>query len=140
MMKGDKGEQLQMLMPARELKGRIGLSYDTDHQEDLPQMWDRKLTESKEKVDNGGRGAGVYDSLASRGYQGEPLEVRHGDFKGSEDRHDGLRLHDGHHRLAAAADLGLEVPVSHSDAHSDNVSHQTRKKLAAAKGVQTWEL
>jgi len=139
-MKGGKGEQLQMFMPAKQLKDRIGLSYDVDYDETLPKMWDRKLTESKVPVDSGGRGAGVYDSLAKKGYDGPPLEVRHGDFPGSESRKDGLRLLDGHHRLSSAADLNLEVPVEHSDANSDNVGHQTRKKLAAAKGVQTWEL
>jgi hypothetical protein len=149
MMKGGKGEQLQMLMPARELKDRIGLSYDVDHfderdsptaEHSLNRMWDRKLTESKVPVDSGGRGAGVYDSLAKKGYQGEPLEVRHGDFPGSEDTEKGLRLLDGHHRLSSAADLNLEVPVSHSDANSDNVAYQGRKRMAAAKGVHTWEL
>lgn len=138
-----------MFMPAKQLKERIGLSYDVDHFDErdsptadhsLNRMWDRKLTESKEKLDNGGRGAGVYDSLAKKGYVGDPLEVRHGDFPGSEDTDKGLRLLDGHHRLSSAADLDLLVPVSHSDANSDNVAYQNRKKQAVAKGVQTWEL
>ena len=153
-MKGGKGEQLQMFMPAKQLQGRIGQSYDVGF-EDAPKgsagsldkhpgalnnMWERKLTESREKIDNGGRGAGVYDSLAKKGYVGDPLEVRHGDFPGSEDTDKGLRLLDGHHRLSSAADLDLLVPVSHSDANSDNVAYQGRKRMAAAKGVNTWEL
>lgn len=147
-MKGGKGEQLQMFMPAKDLVARVGMSYDQKKKEDLSQMWDRKLAESKAPATDklhdvqwrGGRGhrvtiaeypsathgAGVHDSLRTKGFVGKAIPVRHGDFPGSETRNDGLRLEDGHHRVAAAADLDILIPVEHSDANSDNVAYKGR--------------
>lgn len=146
-IKGGNGEQLSFLMPARSVKNRVVESSDIMSGETLETMWDRKLSESKvpvydgsrmfedwswenkpprvlkpgvpssqlsdKRVDIGGvHGAGVHRSLADHGYDGKPVEVEHFGTEGE------LYMGNGHHRVAAASDLGVDVMVSHKDTNS----------------------
>lgn len=147
-IKGGGGEQLSFLMPARDIKKRVIESTDVMGGETLETMWDRKLSESKVPVYDGSRmfedmsfenrplrvlkpgadagqlsahwvedsagvhGAGVHRSLADKGYAGRPVEVQHFGSEGE------LYMGNGHHRVAAAADLGMDVLVQHKDASS----------------------
>lgn len=108
--------QLQMLMTGTELKNKINVPDDAFDDETMDDMWSRKSAEAK-VTDSGPKkehGAGVYDSLSGRGYDGPPLKVLHG--------YGYSRVSDGHHRVAATADLEKEgkqmyVPVEH---HQDD--------------------
>ena len=132
-----RGEQLAMFMPARQLMKRVGASLDPAGNESMGDMWKRKLSESslpagtqypnpyKGQFLNANQGStttlgtGVLDSMKKRGYQGESIRVHHlTDPDGTPDQKN-LMILDGHHRLAAAAHLNLEVPVDHNDRASE---------------------
>jgi hypothetical protein len=129
-MLGPQFEQLRMLMPAQELRGRIPDSNDRVN-ESMSELWDRKGREaalpagtyhpSPEVGYDTTHGTGVTDSLKQHGYDGAPVEVRHYTDSYSEGKAGDLFIYDGHHRVAAAADLGMDIPVSHSDSKSDRV-------------------
>ena len=79
--------------------------------ESMDSMWARKSAEAKSDRIGWVHGAGVYESLATEGWRGGKLSVHD----------DGARrqLMDGHHRVAAAADLEAEgkgpvwIPLDH---------------------------
>jgi hypothetical protein len=152
MMKGSKGEQLQMLMPAKDLQSRIPESNDRfDDVEDMQGLWQRKLSEASLPAgtaypdpdpDHSGsygeytstsydgtltHGTGIVDSLSSRGWDGHALQVRHMGPPGA-DSGKNLFINDGHHRLAAASHLGMEVPVTHRDSKSTTVEYAGRNR------------
>lgn len=136
--KGTQFEQLSMITPAQEVKSRITGSGDLDGNETLDEMWDRKLDEAKapgmvqltdvqwqggrgvrvpvgEPYPNRAHGAGTFDSIQQKGYDGPPITLEH--FTKNDGGVDNY-LRDGHHRLAAAAALGKDTLVSHDDAAS----------------------
>lgn len=108
--------QFKLFYGAQELQNAVTRSGDREYladeegnvyrdeegnfaRESLPQMWDRKLEESK-KPEYTGHGSGVYDSMMSEGVRPHTsLTVHH------PTPDNGLQLADGHHRLAAAADI-----------------------------------
>jgi len=96
-------EQLAMFMPAGEIKSKITYSDDGDVGDKL---WSRKLKESK-------RG-GLYRSIKANGVK-KPVELQR-NFNRSMFTPIGHQLNDGHHRIAAAADIdpNMLVPVTHS--------------------------
>ena len=113
--------QLQMFMPARELQGLTPSDFDpnrsTSHTVD--DMWANKLEESKAEEYNIESERSLHDRIASEGVK-EPVQVTRtaADFgEGTIRAH--LRnqdvLFDGHHRVAAAANIdpNMEVPVEH---------------------------
>lgn len=115
-------DQLKLLMTGSEIKNQITYSPDVDparatasgDPESLEGLWPYKLWEAKKPIDEvnlPGGGHGVYDSLKEKGYQGNPIVLRH-----SADL--GTFITDGHHRVAAAAELDREgnsvyIPVEH---------------------------
>lgn len=142
-LKGPVGEQLSMLMPAKDIMGRILDSNDIrpidsrkpngGRMPGLEGMRTRKLAESK-RPEGEGHGSGVYDSLASRGYDGDPLRVRHTSGIQGEKWGGELAIQDGNHRLVASADLGLEVPVSHYDMESSRIEGEANERMLAGGG------
>ena len=101
----------------RDIKGRInaegGIHWD---RESMPDMWSRKLDEAKQPSSTGDHGSGVYDSIQSEGLRPHftaPIYHQSGG---------GTQLEDGHHRVAAAADVETKtgktqwIPASHYDA------------------------
>lgn len=117
-------DQLKMLMTGSELKNQITYSPDvkpdrltpSGEPESLEGMWPYKLGEAKRPINSvnnpgDGYGQGVYDSIKEKGYQGNPLVLRHHPEKGKF-------IEDGHHRVAAADALEQEgtpvyIPVVH---------------------------
>lgn len=115
-------EQLQMLMTGKELQSRITDSNDRryvygrkkskkgDSLETMPELWSRKAEESKQPAQSG-HGSGVFDSLAEHGlYPDTMIGLLHLTNR--------TVVNDGHHRIAAAAELedeGKQVffPVEH---------------------------
>lgn len=161
MLKGGKGEQLAMYAPAKSVRDSITTSWDTVGTEKLPEMWDRKLSEAKlpqgtmyehpggdyelgpwdepvvdsqnsrvyktAKLDHG---TGVHDSIKETGYQGAPLVLNHGGSSKTGPS-PAKWIEDGHHRLAAAADLNVEVPLAH-----DSLDAKWIRMSAMASGRQ----
>lgn len=75
--------------------------------EDTEEMWDRKLDESQDN--------GLYDAIYDGGVK-KPVHVYHGEVSGTT--MPGVPvIAQGHHRVAAAADIDprMEVPVRHFD-------------------------
>ena len=116
-----------MFMTGTQLKGAITRSYDATSSSagGLDKMWGRKLTESK--GEGGGHGSGTHQSIDERGWDLEDkdyghVNLYHDDKKGpipEFDKHDKF-IDDGHHRIAAAADIEarqpgrtVEIPVKH---------------------------
>ena len=123
-------QQLQMFMPARELKDSV---YPTDVNQEKyygnnrKQMWADKLAETKatnpsdaelerigstatsiwDVVDALTHGAGLHEKIKASGVQ-TPITLINRDDKEPI-------LYEGHHRVAAAADIDpkMEVPVEH---------------------------
>jgi hypothetical protein len=96
---GPQFEQLKLFMTPAEIKGYVNTSSDlrSDGSENMEQLWDRKVEESKRPRDYG-PGSGVYDALSA----GKPIlgtvTVLHRSSGDSE-------LEDKHHRVAAQADI-----------------------------------
>lgn len=115
---GPQFEQLQMFMTGKELQNRIEFSHDKQHDETLPQMWERKAYESRDPLHL--RSGKVYGSLLTDG-------VRDGTIMQLSHQPTGARVYDGHHRIAAAADLEeqgdrqLFFPVQHYPGDSGDV-------------------
>jgi hypothetical protein len=138
---GPQFEQLKMLMTGTEIKNRVEDSYDRnplystspyhdsygdpiplqdagggDAIETMDEMWDRKLTESKQPQYTT-HGAGVYDSIKEHGFTrgASPITINMDSAKG-------VVLNDGHHRVASAAALDKEghenyIPVTHREGY-----------------------
>jgi len=120
--------QFKLFYGAQELKSAITQSYDVDIGEgdtDLNSMWERKLSESKMPESSGEHGAGVYESLLREGVRPRTkLTVQWGDERpvGDDEPDDVHRMiHEGHHRVASAADIeektgrAMWINVDHYD-------------------------
>jgi hypothetical protein len=111
---GPQFEQLKMFMTPAEIKGYVTTSGDLKPGENMDQLWDRKLQESKQPRDTG-HGGGVHEALSS----GTPI-LNDVDVLFDHRR---TLLTDKHHRVAAQADIdaatGKEtlIPVRH---HGDS--------------------
>lgn len=86
--------------------------------ESMDSMWARKSAEAKSDRIGWVHGAGVHESIATEGWRGSRLTIIHTDTPdGGVQR----RLSDGHHRVAAVADLEGEgkgpmwIPLSHAE-------------------------
>ena len=86
--------------------------------ESIEALWQHKLSEAKRPAATPGHGSGLYESIKAEGvrpvpmqggqYTGTPIEVGH--QPGGLPR----RIMEGHHRVAAAADINpaMEVPIA----------------------------
>ena len=105
--------QLKLFMTGKEVQSRVTQSLDTQPGEGLGEMWARKEQESRvpgnfqTNPDAPGHGAGVYDSLATRGYNPpDDREVSQSvALRFDRLNQDEMRMGWGHHRVAAAAAL-----------------------------------
>lgn len=119
--------QLRMFIPAGELKSTASPHpgdylevYDTEGDEWWPErkgeLWDRKLVESRMSAATGGPRKpfkkGLYKSIEEGGVK-EPIRLAHG-VAGE----DSPVVAQGHHRIAAAADIdpNMLIPVEHYEA------------------------
>lgn len=71
----------------------------TGQKESMQDMWSRKLAQSQASPATGEHGSGVYNSIAGEGFR------PHAKLLVNHDNRGGASLNDGHHRLAAAADI-----------------------------------
>lgn len=128
-------EQLGMFMPARALKARVQQSDDLEGRETMDQMWARKSKEAAlpagteyrapygyDDADTTTHGTGVRDSMMAKGYDGPPISVSHEGERG------GTMVWDGHHRVAVAAELNLDVAVEHSNPESRFIATSSRSR------------
>ena len=104
-------QQLQMFMPAGELRQRIPKAYDHLHEsvvhDVVEGMWAKKLEESKSgHQPRGGDGRSLHAAIASEG-------ITHSALIDVED----LTIVDGHHRVVTASDIDpqMEVPVTYRE-------------------------
>lgn len=112
--------QLQMFMTGTELRGTINHSYDGSMRtggdgsgpDGLNGLWKQKLKESKRE--GFGHGNGVYKSIKDHGWSADHaaagydiVNLYHNSKPGPIPEFDKLQrnVDDGHHRIAAAADL-----------------------------------
>ena len=95
---GPQFDQLKLFMTPAEIKGYVTTSSDlrSDGSENMGQMWDRKVEESKRPRDYG-PGSGVYDALSA----GKPILGEVTVIHTSRDS----ELEDKHHRVAAQAEI-----------------------------------
>jgi hypothetical protein len=115
-------EQLPMFMKAGEIKAKVNTSADPGGS-DMDRLWHNKLYESKTGAIRNARylptrarkGATLYDSIKREGVR-KPVELQRNtrDTKFSKK---GYSLSEGHHRVAAAADIdpNMLIPVEHGD-------------------------
>lgn len=115
-------DQLALFYTGRELRSLVNKSTDLDSGEDMDAMWNRKVEESLWEGRSGGHGAGVHRSISEKGWEGDPLVLNHGDDEYSR------WITDGHHRVAAAADIEdttgnlVFIPVTHNtDQYGDDL-------------------
>ena len=111
-------EQLPMFMKAGELKSKINVSYDPHR--DMEHLWRYKLQEAKTGAIRNARytptrarkGASFYDSIKEKGVQKPVLISPNPSYKSP-----GFHLSEGHHRVAAAADIdpNMLIPVKHEN-------------------------
>lgn len=96
---GPQFEQLKLFMTPAEIKDYVNTSSDlrSDGSENMEQLWDRKVEESKRPRDHG-PGSGVYDALSA----GKPIL---GDVTVIHRRSGDSELEDKHHRVAAQAEI-----------------------------------
>ena len=137
---GPQFEQLKMFMTPADIKGYVTTSGDLHPGEDMPALWDRKLSQSKGPRDSG-HGSGVYRGLR----EGKNLITRFGDVVDIHHDKGGRFLTDKHHRIAAQADLdekaGKEtyLPVSHYSDRMRAPEHKWQKKEGPPKPQSTSE-
>ena len=101
--------QLKLFMTPEEIIDHVNISIDKQRDEDMSDMWSRKLEESKRPQESG-HGSGVYDALSSgnniiHGPQGTgKVPIFYGarsPINGEESR----ELTDMHHRVASLAEI-----------------------------------
>jgi hypothetical protein len=110
-------EQLAMFMPAKEIMDKLNYSDDGVIS---PRFWARKLKEAKtgtvedSHTSRRGRQKSLYESVKEEGVQ-KPVELRE-TLVPSIFTPKGHQLLQGHHRVAAAADIdpNMLIPVTHS--------------------------
>ena len=104
--------QLKLFMGGREWQDTMSDSVDRMvpvnglSGESMGQLWDRKLVEAKQPAGTS-HGAGLHESLSEHGYEHdavEPPTIFHGDLWGQMEK-PGFAQGEGHHRIAAAADI-----------------------------------
>jgi hypothetical protein len=123
-------EQLKMFMTGKELRNYVTQSWDRYTKKDdgveetMDDMWNRKIMESEVPYTQYRHGSGLRDSLSKRGYIHDPhnaIKVMHvdPDPSGRGTITPGRYVTEGHHRIAALADIEEEsgketfVPISH---------------------------
>jgi hypothetical protein len=148
-------QQLKMLMTGSEIQAEFS-PHPGDHlqknraggsrtSETVGEVWRRKLRESKkDRNDYTGEsgpvhGAGLHESVARRGvvhpiplYHGAPNRLAPADMQEPS----GQYVANGHHRVAAAAEMGKYVPVIH---HGDEASGGTLPGLREAVWANGYE-
>jgi hypothetical protein len=111
-----------MFMKAGEIKAKVNSSADPGGH-DMENLWHNKLYEAKTGAIRNARyvptrarkGATLYDSIKAKGVQ-KPVElIRHPESNKYWPK--GYSLMEGHHRVAAAADIdpNMLIPVEHDD-------------------------
>jgi len=115
-------EQLPMFMRAGEIKSKVNTSADPGGG-DMEHLWNYKLREAKTGAIRNARyqptrvrkGASLYDSIKREGVK-KPVELIR-NFDSSVFHPKGYQLNEGHHRVAAAADIdpNMLVPVEHDE-------------------------
>ena len=115
-------EQLPMFMKAGEIKSKITSSADPGGG-NMEYLWGYKLHEAKTGAIRNARylptrarkGASLYDSIKAKGVQ-KPVELERRTSK-SKTKPIEYSLGEGHHRVAAAADINpnMLIPVIHDD-------------------------
>ena len=115
-------EQLPMYMTAGEIKSIVNSSADPGG-DNMESLWHQKLYEAKTGAIRNARyvptrarkGATLYDSIKSKGVQ-KPVELNRNN-KDTRFSKKGYSLSEGHHRVAAAADINpnMLIPVEHSE-------------------------
>ena len=119
----DSPTQLQMFMTGRELKDLTTESGDMLPGETLDDMWKRKLETAKKPHSSDIPGSGSYDSIKNEGWNPPDrsvIQAHHGFGAAGGSNTVDFGVGDGHHRIAAAADIeeqtGRQVffPVEHS--------------------------
>ena len=126
---GKNPKQLRMLMTAPEIMGLVNTSKDLVGNETMDRLWERKLKETKSGRDT--HGGGLYNKIVEKGYQGDPIPIKHEDFTQYDDPPSiDIRLMDGHHRVASMAqiDPNAWIPVIHSTWRSMDMSEAREKK------------
>jgi hypothetical protein len=100
--------QLKLFMGAQEWQGSVTDSFDrwTHKDETMDELWRSKLHEAKQK--SGVHGAGVYDSIKAVGYYHEHPDVMEPPTIQITSRGT-LTQGEGHHRIAAAAEIEKET-------------------------------
>lgn len=102
-------QQLKLFMGGQEFQDASNSSIDDPtawkgHGPEWDQLWERKLEESKEPAGTG-HGSGIHASLLKNGYQAS----QHGEFDEGPvlilGKQGGAMQGEGHHRIAAAADI-----------------------------------
>lgn len=115
-------EQLPMFMTAGEIKSKVNYSADPGG-DNMESLWHQKLYEAKTGAIRNARyvptrarkGASLYDSIKREGVR-KPVELNR-NFDGGRHWPAGYQLSEGHHRVAAAADIdpNMLVPVTHDE-------------------------
>ena len=104
--------QLQLFDSAGSIMSRITQSGDLGNKETLPEMWDRKLEESKDPYSPRGN---LYENMKTNGWDtSKPLRVGlRGDWTANSEvdvsRGGEIASFNAHHRLASAAAIEKET-------------------------------
>lgn len=111
-----------MFMKAGEIKAKVNSSADPGGH-DMDNLWHNKLYEAKTGAIRNARytptrrrkGASLYESIKAKGVQ-KPVELNRNN-RDSRFSKKGYSLSEGHHRIAAAADIdpNMLIPVTHSE-------------------------
>jgi len=131
---GKNPNQLRMLMTAPEIMGLVNTSKDLVGNETMDRLWERKLKETKSGRDT--HGGGLYDKIVKKGYQGDPIPIKHEDFTQYDNPPSiDIRLTDGHHRVAAMAeaDPNQWIPVVHKTWRGMDAYDEMDRKIQQRK-------
>jgi hypothetical protein len=118
----DKPLQLPMFMTGKELKGLATESGDILPGQTIDDMWKSKLETAKKPLSSGIPGSGSYDSIKNEGWnppKKSVIQTQHVLGGPSDSNMADFGVEDGHHRIAAAADIeeqtGRQIyfPVEH---------------------------
>jgi len=119
----DKPLQLPMFMTGKELKDQITESGDILSGQTLGDMWAGKSETSKKPLSSGIPGSGSRESIEREGWnppEGGVIQANHVLGGPGEANLADFGVEDGHHRIAAAADIEKETgkqtffPVEHN--------------------------